>query len=62
LQIDLGEGARLSDLKRALEARKPALQWPVEVMWAINQEYVRGEDAALKDGDEVAIIPPVSGG
>jgi len=28
---------------------------------AVNQEYARGEDV-LRDGDEVALLPPVSGG
>ncbi|MCH8244193.1 MAG: molybdenum cofactor biosynthesis protein MoaE, partial [Planctomycetes bacterium] len=31
------------------------------VRFAVNQEFVVG-DLALKDGDEVAVIPPVSGG
>lgn len=30
-------------------------------LFAINQEYVKPE-AVLKDGDELAFIPPVSGG
>ena len=28
---------------------------------AVNQEYARGGDV-LRDGDEVALLPPVSGG
>ncbi|MGQ0793340.1 MAG: molybdopterin converting factor subunit 1 [Deltaproteobacteria bacterium] len=31
------------------------------VLFAVNGEYV-GADCRLKDGDEVAFIPPVSGG
>ena len=30
---------------------------------ALNQEYLSpGEEAPLKNGDEVALIPPISGG
>lgn len=31
------------------------------VRYAVNQQYAAG-DATLRGGDEVAIIPPVSGG
>jgi molybdopterin synthase catalytic subunit len=34
---------------------------PGGLLYAVNREYV-GRDAALADGDEVALIPPVSGG
>ena len=65
LEVELPQQAALDDVKRALKARLPDLRWPDHVMWAINQEYVGRADEAkpeLKDGDEVAIIPPVSGG
>jgi molybdopterin converting factor subunit 1 len=29
---------------------------------AVNQEYARDLDVVLKDGDEIAVFPPVSGG
>src|SRR5947209_18620760 len=29
---------------------------------AVNQEYARDLDITLKDGDEIALFPPVSGG
>jgi molybdopterin converting factor subunit 1 len=31
------------------------------LLFAVNQEYARG-DAAIKQGDELAVFPPVSGG
>jgi molybdopterin synthase catalytic subunit/molybdopterin converting factor small subunit len=34
---------------------------PGGLLYAVNREYA-GPDAALHDGDEVALIPPVSGG
>ena len=33
------------------------------MLLAVNQEYVSSEDSLeLKEGDEVALIPPISGG
>jgi MoaE-MoaD fusion protein len=34
---------------------------PKGLLYAVNKEYA-GRDRALEDGDEVALIPPVSGG
>ena len=34
---------------------------PTGLLYAVNREYA-GPDDALQDGDEVALIPPVSGG
>lgn len=50
------------DLRRILCERSPKAGQVLEVSrLAINGEYAP-VDAALRDGDEVAIIPPVSGG
>ncbi len=60
--LELPEGARVSDLLRRYAEVSPALQSYYDVMAvALNQEYSEAE-AALHDGDEVALIPPVSGG
>jgi molybdopterin converting factor subunit 1 len=57
LALDLPEGAVVAD---ALE-RMSALTDGVPVVMAVNQEYA-DTDLALHGGDEVALIPPISGG
>jgi MoaE-MoaD fusion protein len=55
--------------ERELEAASVAEVWPqlelgeepAGLLYAVNQEYAE-RTTALSDGDEVAIIPPVSGG
>ena len=63
LEIELPEGA--STVEKALEEildRFPQLRGLAKsVAIARNSEYVAG-DAPVADGDELAIIPPVSGG
>jgi MoaE-MoaD fusion protein len=55
--VDLGDGARVEDVWRALELGDE----PTGLVFAVNRAYV-GRSQALADGDEVALIPPVSGG
>lgn len=60
--LELPEGACVADLLRRYAEVKPALQPYYDVMAvALNQEYSEAE-SALHEGDEVALIPPVSGG
>ena len=50
------------ELHAELTARFPKISAALPtVRFAVNQEFVVG-DLTLKDGDEVAVIPPVSGG
>lgn len=51
-------------LLAALVERHPALEAVLRsCVLALNQEYVaRGEGRPLRDGDEVAVVPPLSGG
>ncbi len=60
--IELAEGATVNDLLELLRGRSPD-DLPVwkSLAVAVNREYASAA-AALKDGDEVALLPPVSGG
>lgn len=61
-EIELGEGATAGDLLTELSSRYPRLGGLVSsLMVSVNQDYAE-KTAALRDGDEVALIPPVSGG
>lgn len=57
IELELPDGARVSD---ALAELAP-LTNGVPVVMAVNQEYAAAE-AQLSSGDELALIPPVSGG
>jgi MoaE-MoaD fusion protein len=61
LTLNLPEGSCAQAVKAELEKRYPRLPWPAGTMLAINQAYA-SPDAGVTAGDEVAIIPPVSGG
>lgn len=51
------DAATVADVWRALELGDE----PAGLLYAVNKEYATA-DRALSDGDEVALIPPVSGG
>ena len=57
VELELPEGARVRD---AL-ARFGAIADGIPMVMAVNQEYA-GPEAELRPGDELALIPPVSGG
>jgi molybdopterin converting factor subunit 1 len=60
--LELADGATIEDAWEALVARHPVLApGRPAVRFARNGEYADAE-VALADGDEVACIPPVSGG
>lgn len=58
---ELPSGATVADLIAALEGDFPAFANSGRVSIAVNAEYVDPQHV-LADGDEVALIPPVSGG
>jgi MoaE-MoaD fusion protein len=57
LELDLPEGARVADALRAVDHLAGGLR----LVMAVNREYAAPEDP-LSAGDELALIPPVSGG
>jgi molybdopterin converting factor subunit 1 len=56
-EVDLHDAARVKDLWAALALGHQ----PRGLLYAVNREYA-DEERVLADGDEVALIPPVSGG
>jgi molybdopterin converting factor subunit 1 len=58
-QVELAEGARVADLVARYEERSAG--WTRSIAVAVNREYARREEV-LREGDEVALLPPVSGG
>jgi molybdopterin converting factor subunit 1 len=60
LDWSVEDGATAGDLWQALRAAYPGLP-AIRPAAAINADYAR-LDAPLSDGDEVAFLPPVSGG
>lgn len=58
----LDDAATVAELWRAIVHEHPGLE-PLgsSVSFAVNQEYA-DRRRVLRDGDEVAVIPPVSGG
>ena len=61
MPLDIEDGQTVEDVARQLGERFPRLRDAVGVRLAVNRAYVP-MDHALADGDEVAVIPPVSGG
>jgi len=64
LQFQLDDNNKVGDLLSELAKTVPALKAVLEtrkVFVALNQEMA-GKDELLKDGDEVALLPPFSGG
>jgi molybdopterin converting factor subunit 1 len=59
--VELANDATTADLKASLEEKYPRLKHLTSYMVAVNNEYAE-DDGLIAERDEVAIIPPVSGG
>lgn len=62
LTRDVAPGATVAVVWRGLVSEFPAMaEYATSISSAVNADYARME-AAVGDGDEVAFLPPVSGG
>ena len=60
--LDISENTTLEDVISFLKEKYPEIAESLDKsMFAVNEEYA-DKDKILKEGDTVAVIPPVSGG
>lgn len=60
--IEVADDARVSDVRQALCQQYPALSDVMRLMMvAVATDYA-SDDTLLRPGQEIALIPPVSGG
>ena len=61
LDVELPDGARVADVLAAMAATAVGELRPRECVVAVNREYAAA-DEPVRPGDEIALVPPVSGG
>ncbi|HEY9002847.1 MAG TPA: MoaD/ThiS family protein [Mucilaginibacter sp.] len=61
VEVELPENGTTHNLKQLLEESYPRLKHLVSYMVAVNNEYA-SDTGLLTEMDEIAVIPPVSGG
>ena len=62
LRRDVPDGSTALDVWNGMAAEIPALAgYTKAISVAVNEEYAR-LTASVRDGDEIAFLPPVSGG
>jgi molybdopterin converting factor subunit 1 len=61
LAIELPRESTVGDVISALRSRRGAERLPSTPLVAVNERYAT-VDSVVRDGDEVALIPPVAGG
>ncbi|MBD80655.1 MAG: molybdopterin synthase sulfur carrier subunit [Crocinitomicaceae bacterium] len=59
-EMSLNDKTVLGDLIELLNTENQELS-KLNLKWAVNQEFV-SEEQELKNGDEVAVMPPFAGG
>jgi molybdopterin synthase sulfur carrier subunit len=61
LQMNVKEGLTIRELRSKIEEDYPQFKQLRDYMVAVNSEY-GGEALCINEKDEIALIPPVSGG
>lgn len=62
IEMEMDDGASLGDLLERLYGTYPTLKkWSESIVCSVNRKYA-DDDKVLEPGDEVALLPPVSGG
>ncbi|MBE17568.1 MAG: hypothetical protein CMH79_02290 [Nitrospinae bacterium] len=62
IEIEIKESAKVSDLRECLSQKYPQFSGRMEsIAVSINQEFA-GEGSIISASDEIALIPPISGG
>ncbi len=61
IETELNGAPTVEELKSTLEEKYPRLKQLASYMVAVNNEYAQ-QQQVIETGDEIAIIPPVSGG
>lgn len=61
IDLELPRETTVTDVLAAVRSRAGADRLPAAPLVAVNQQYASG-DRIVRDGDEVALIPPVAGG
>ena len=60
-EMNLKDGITVGELKSSMEAAYPEMKKLRSYLIAVNDEYAE-DDLVLNPEDEIAVIPPVSGG
>jgi len=60
--VDVRDGATVGDVRRHLEERAPRLRELGASLRLARNGTLSADDETLREGDEVALLPPVGGG
>ena len=61
LKLDIERGSKVAEIKERILYDFPKFELLKHLAVAVNNEYA-GNDTVVNEGDEIALIPPVSGG